>query len=300
MKFLARIDEWGIYHSPNVCFVDPKEDGPDDHDAPEADAADEGAGEGDADLDGNGDEADAEESGEADPEVDDGEEDSGDVDEPAEAEEPPRRRSASEVIRDQKRGRKEALRAAEAARREAEEARREAAEAKRQAEEARRQAAERRQAELAEEEARRLEVMSESEKIAYYRDKDKAEHKREMDGVKFQIWDSTDRVEFRHLADKDPLIAKVRDKVEAEMQARQRQGLPPVAREILANQEIARMARDGLLKTSAAQRERGQQRLRREQVKPPRTRSDVAPPRQRRGQVDEKQARYDRLKDVTL
>ena len=58
--------------------------------------------------------------------------------------------------------------------------------------------------------------MSEGEKIAYYRQKDKQEYEGKLQGVQFQIWDSTDRAEFRQLTREDPLVAKVKDKVTKE------------------------------------------------------------------------------------
>jgi hypothetical protein len=259
---------------------------------------DEGADQGDGDeSDGTGDEADGEESGEGDAKTDDGEDGPSDVDGPDRGTN--QRRSANDVIRDQKRTRKEADRRAEAAERKAEEAERKAAEALRRAEEAERRANERRAQESQEEEARRVELMSETERLAHYRQKDKDEHQREMQGVKFQIWDSTDRQEFRALTREDPLVAQVKDQVEAEFARLSSQGRP-VSRELLATQFIAKKMRERAGKAKTATRARTEERTRRETVRPQRTRSDVAPERQRRGQEDTAAARRKRLEDVQL
>lgn len=293
---MTRIALDGSYRSPNVCFIDDEDIDGDDDTTPAI--PDEGADQGDTDeSDGDGDEADAEGSEDDDAEDDDGEEDSGDVD--RRARETPRRKTANDVIREQKKNRQEATRRAEESDRRAAEAERKAADAERRAEEAERRAGERRAAESAADEAQRLELMTEGEKIAHYRQKDKEEHTREMNGVKFQIWDSTDRQEFRQLTREDPLVAKVKDRVEAEFAKMQAQGRP-VSREILANQFIAKDARDGLVKAKAKTRERTEASERREKVKPTRTRSDVTANRSRRGQEDTAAARRKRLEDVQL
>lgn len=277
---------------------DPKEPTDELDDTPGGDEADEGAGEGEHDeSDGaeGGDGEGSEDSSDADAGTS---EDGGEVEDEGEAE-PPARRSASDVIRANKKARKaEAARAAEADRK-AEEALRRAEAAERRAEEAERRANERRQQESDRAEAERLELMTESEKIDHFRRKDAEAHKREIDGVKFQIWDSTDRTEFRQLVREDPLVAAVRTEVETEFERLKAAGRP-VSREILANQFIARKAREGRLKAGTEQRQRAAAGVRRQTVKPPRTRSDVAGGRQRRGEGDSKEARRERLKDVIL
>lgn len=279
---------------------DPKEPTDELDDATGGDEADEGPGEGEHDesdgAEGDGSE-DAGDASEADAGLsEDGE---GEVAEGEGEAEPPARRSASQVIRDSKKARKaEAARAAEAERR-AEEAQRRADAAEARAREAEQRANERRQQQAEADEAARLELMTESEKIAHYRQKDAEAHKREIDGVKFQIWDSTDRTEFRQLVREDPLVAAVRTEVEAEYE-RLRAAGRPVSREILANQFIAKKAREGRLKAGTAQRERAASSVRRNQVKPPQTRSGTTAGRQRRGEADSKAARFERLKDVQL
>lgn len=207
--------------------------------------------------------------------------------------------SASDVIRANKKARKEADRKATEAASKAEEALRRAEAAERRAEEAERAANARRQAESAEAEAARVELMSESERLNHYRAKDNERHTAEMNGVKFQIWDSTDRSDFRQLVREDPLVAKVKDKVEAEYEKLRAQGRP-VSREILANQEIAKMVRSGRASAGTAQRKRAAEGVQREKVRPQRTRSDVASDRSRRGQEDTAAARKKRLEDVQL
>ena len=267
--------------------LDDEKELPGDDDAPEAGSE---STEGDDDaLDG--DEGDGEDDVSA---GDEPEDDGGEA--PDEVAETPRKRTASDTIRDQKRARKEAEARVAETERKAEER---IAAAERRAEAAERTANERRRAETEAEEAARLELMSESEKIAHYRQKDREEHGREMAGVKFQIWDSTDRMSFERVADKDPLVARVKDKVEVEYQNLVRQGRS-VSREIIANQEIAKMVRDGRLKAATTQRQRAAATVRRETVKPPRTQGDVAPNRARRGETDTKAAREKRLLDVQL
>lgn len=262
-----------------------------DDDAPET--LDDQPGEDDADgLDGDEDGAEDEL-----PAGDEAEDDGGEAPDQVDDERPSR--SPSRIIRDEKKGRKAAETRAEEASRKADEALRRAEAAERRAEDAERRSNERRQAETAEAEAARLELMSESEKIAHYRQKDKEEHGREMAGVKYQIWDSTDRAEFRQLARDEPAIAKVRDQVEAEFQRLAAQGRP-VARELLANQAIAKMVREGRGPAATRQRDGAKKRIDRETVRAPRTRSDVAPQRTRRGEMDEKAARRKRLEGVEL
>ena len=220
---------------------------------------------------------------------------------PDEVDEEPRRRgqTPNERIREAKRAQKEADRKAAETERKLADIEARAAAAERRAEAAERVAQERRQAETAEQEAARLELMSESEKIAHYRQKDKTEFEHRLNGIQFQQWDSTDRMEFRQLARDNPLVAKVKEKVEAEYEALRRQG-KTVSREILAKLELGKMTLDGYKPAAERQRKRAADAVRRETVRAPRTRSDVAGDRQRRGEVDEKAARRKRLEGVEL
>lgn len=274
---------------------DPKDDAELHDDDTIEQEADEGADQPDGEADSDGAEGDV--SDEA-TDGDGGDDRTEDAEEVADGE-PPARRTASEVIRDQKRGRKEATARAEAADRKADEAIKRAEAAERRAEEAERAANARRAEQSAEAEAARVELMSESERLAYYRQKDSETHRRELDGVKFQIWDSTDRADFRALKREDPLVAKVADKVEAEYERLRAQGRP-VSREIIANQEIAKMVRAGRATAGKKQRERADAGVRREKVAAPRSRSDAGSDRQRRGQEDTAEARRKRLENVQL
>lgn len=253
--------------------------------------ADEGAdlpdGETDPDGDG-GDEGDVDQGDGA-----DGGEQGEDAAAIAAREETPRKRTANDVVRDSKRRAKEAEdRAVEADRK--------ATEALRRAEEAERRANERRTAETAEDEARRVELMTSDERAEHNRKKDKEEFQRELNGIKFQNWDSSDRADFRQLCRDNPLFAKVREKTEERFKTMQAAGRA-VSREIIAKQEIADMVIAGRAKVGDSQRQRAAERVRRETTRPTRTRSEVPANRQRRG-VDENSqaARAERLKDVQL
>ena len=262
---------------------DETETGPDpDEGSEDADLGDEGDGEDDLSA---GDEAESE-GGEA--------ETGQDVED-----EKPRKRTLSELHREEKRTRKSLETRAEQLERERGEERRLREAAERRAEDAERRANARQAQETAEQEAARLELMSPDEKVNHFRQKDREEHQREMAGVKFQIWDSTDRTEFRQLVRDDPLVARVKDRVEVEYEKLKAQGRP-VSREILANQEIAKMVREGRLKAADQKRARSEREIRRETVRPPRTRSDVVATRTRRGEVDEREARRKRLEGVEL
>lgn len=294
----ARIDELGQYHSPNICFIAPDEDdtdgGQDDQDG--GAQADEEDGEGDAP---EGDEADGEEGddGESDPDHEGEAEDAGQEGRStrqAVDREAPRRRSTSDVIRDNKRAAKEASAKADEAIRRAEAA-------ERRAEAAERAATERRQSETQEQERLRLDSMTTEERYDYNLRKQDEAHRNELNGVKFQIWDSADQRKFDRLVDRDPLIARVQDKVEAEIRRRQAAREPPVEREIIANQEIAKMMRARRVPAGERQRSRGAERVQRETARPVRARGNEAPPaRARRGNEDTPAARRARLADVQI
>jgi hypothetical protein len=290
----ARIDELGQYRSPNICFIDDEDDrdgGQDDQDGgPEADEED---GDGDA---AEGDEADGEEDGEGEGDADhEGEAEDGRQESRSSRQEVERARPrrADEVIRDNKRAAKEALARAEQAERRAEAA-------ERAAERAERAATERRASETAESERLRLDSMTTEERYDYNLRKQDEAHRTELNGVKFQIWDSSDRAAFRDLAREDPLIGRVKDKVEAEFQRLRKEGRP-VEREIIANQEIAKMMRAQRVAAGTRQKARGADRVQRETAKPVRARGNEAPPaRARRGQEDTPAARRARLMDVQI
>ncbi len=291
----SRIGLMGEYLSPNVCFIEGDDDdadagggkGADDADADDAadDADDADAEDGDADE--GADDADAD----GDDGADDGE--GGRAAKVEDDDEKPRKRGASEVIRENKRR-------AQDAERKADEAIRRAEAAERRVEEAERRANERRQQETAEQEAARVELMSESERVAHYRQKDREEHQRDMNGMKFQMWDTADQTKFDRLVDRDPLVAKVADDVEKELRRLRSEGRPPVERAILADLLIGRMVRAERGKAKTKQTRRGEESVRRETTKPARTRSGAPASRQRRGQEDTAAARRRRLEDVRI
>ena len=274
---------------------DPKEPTPHAEDTNDIEGhdPDEGSGESDGETDVDGDEGDdtehAEDAAEATPGAEE------EVSPPAQ----PARRSASDVIRAEKKARKDFEARAATAQAERDQARQRAEAAERRAEAAERAAQERRAEQTREAEAARLETMTESERIAHYRQKDREEFQQEVNGLKFQQWDSTDRMEFRQLVREDPAVARVRDKVEVEFERLRAQGRP-VAREILANQEIAKLYRAELGKSGTKQRERAAAGVKRETVRPRQTRSDVPAERTRRSGGDEKEARLNRIKDLQL
>lgn len=264
-----------------MAIDDEDKHGPEDiEDALDEDEG-EGVAEGDEDEDRDGDD-------EADEDVGGSEE--------RRAEEPEVRvkpkRGASEVIRENKRRANEATRKADEALRRAEAA-------ERRADEAERRVNERRQNESAEAEAARVELMSESERVSYYRTKDRQEYEGKLQGVQFQIWDGNDRAEFRQLTREDPLVAKVKDKVEAEYERLKAQGRP-VSRELIANQEIAKMVRDNRQRAKTKQMRRADEGIRRETTRPTRARSEAPTDRQRRGREDTPEARRKRLEGVIL
>lgn len=282
----ARIDELGQYRSPNVCFIDDEDDnGPDDVE----EVADEGGEADDPDENDEGEDG----AEEGDDRQDDETRAAQETDRAEGArEEQPRRRGASDVIRESKKRAKEAeerLVAADRAR--------EAAE--RRAEDAERRANERRQVETEAQERERLAVMTEDERVAHYRQKDRAESDEKFRRLEYQTWNSSDRVEFRELCREDPLMARVKDKVEAKFEELRAKG-QNVQREIIANQEIALMFRAQRKAQGTKQRTRGAETVRRETTRPARARSDAPSTRTRRGQEDTKEARFERIKDVSL
>ena len=212
---------------------------------------------------------------------------------------PRQRRTASDVVRDAKKARQAAEQAARERETEAAALRAELAAERRRAEAAENRQNAERARETAEQEAARIELMSPDEKISYYRDKDRNEHRNEITGLQRQIWESTDRAAFRDLCRENPLVAKVKDAVEKRFNELAAQGRP-VSREVLADLELGRSLREKGPQAAQRQRERAAAGVRRETVRPPRNRSDVAPDRQRRAAVDEKAARAARLADVTL
>lgn len=206
---------------------------------------------------------------------------------------PPKKRPISEVIRDSK----QRAKAAEA---KAAAAESKAAEALRRAEEAERRATERRAQETEEAERQRVELMSESERLDHYRKKDKDEYDKKYNAVQFQVWDSTDRMEFRQLLRDEPALAQVKDETETEFERLKAAGRP-VSREILANQFLARLYRKQALKAPAKQRKAAEAGVRAQTVKPPQTRSNVTAERRQRGaKEDTAEARGKRLEGVIL
>lgn len=288
VRGLTRIDEGGFYWSPNICFA-----GPDDEDTASGekhedvedalDDEDEGADLADGEEDDDGDAG------------DEGREDDERDAEARRAEEPDlrvKKRSASDVIRDNKRAAKEATRKADEAMRRAEVA-------ERRAEAAERSANERRQAETAAERAARRELMSDGERYAADLEEVKQSHAAELNGVKFQVWDATDSSKFERLCDRHQVYDRIRDKVEDRYADLARQG-KATSREVIAKFMLGEMMVANAGRAKTKQTRRADEGIRRETTKPTRARSTVAPDRQRRGQEDTAEARRRRLEGVTL
>lgn len=291
----ARIDEFGNYRSPNVCFIAPDEE--DDfhggeEDGGQADGEDEGSDLPEEDGDEDGDDEDGEG---ADHEEEQGAETGRDEEgrsRPVDRDGGTRRRSASDVIRETKREAKEAKARAEAAERRAEEA-------ARRAETAERSVNERRQAESAEQERDRVALMTDAERYEHYRTKDRQESDRRFGQLQFETWEREDKREFRDLCRDEPLYGKVKDRVE-ELYERMKGMGKPVGREILAKQAIADMVLERSKTAKTKQQRRGAESVRRETTRPARAAGGVASPRARRGNEDTPEARRRRLENITI
>lgn len=286
---LSRIVD-GEYLSPNICFIDEDKETSDHGDTEnEADDENEGPEESDETENEDGDESEVESDGDGDEEG--AEDDQGGT--ARQVDEKPKRKGASEVIRENKRARQESDRKADEALRRAEAA-------ERRAEAAERTANERRATESKEAREARLAVMSPEERFEVLRQEDREAHTQELNSVKFQIWDSTDKAEFRQLVREDPLVAKVQEKVEAKYAELQRSGRP-VSREILADIEVGKMMRASQKSAGTKQRRKAEEGVRRETVKSKQvTRSESAPNRARRGQENTREARAKRLEGVLI
>lgn len=288
---VSRITADGLYRSPNVCFADGDE-GP-EHEVveAEADGEDEGSGEPEGDeqvVDGGEDD-------------EGGQEDLGGSEEGSE-EGAPRgvETSRGRTFRDEKKERKAAQLRAEAAERKAEEIQRRADAAERRADEAERRAEARGRQENEAAEAARVELMSDGERFAHFRQKDRQESDARLAGIQAQIWNSNDVAKFERLVDRDPLVAKVREKVEAEFEKLLAVGRQ-VPREVLANIKVGEMVRANAAAAKTKQRTRGQESIRRETTKPVRSRGAAPAERQRRGaEEDTREARKKRLLDVSF
>lgn len=209
-----------------------------------------------------------------------------------EVEDKPRKRGASDVIRENKKRAKESesREAAATLRAEAAERRAEAAE---------RAANDRRQTESAEARANRLAQMSPEERFDALRAEDRQSFSAEINSLKFQGWDQSDSAKFDRLVDRDPLVARVADKVEAEYQKLSAQGRP-VSREILADIQVGKMMRANQKTAGTKQRKKAAEGVKRETVQPRRASGDAPASRGRRGQEDTPEARRKRLEGVFL
>lgn len=283
----GRITADGLYRSPNICFAGP-EDTENGEVQDEAHGEDEGAGEpeGDEVVDG----AEDDEGGQEDL---GGSEEGSEEGAPGRVEAEPRRRGASDVIRENKRLARENQERADRLEREL-------ADQRRRTEDAERRANERRSQESEAAEAARLELMSDGERAAHYRQKDRQEYQQQLSGIQLQIWDSSDSAKFERLVDKDPLVAKVRDKVEVEFERLKTMGRQ-VPREVLANIKVGEMVRANAASAKTKQNRRGQESIRRETTKPVRARGAAPADRQRRGsEENSREARRKKLEDVTF
>jgi hypothetical protein len=281
LALMSQFDTLGRHHAPGICFAEPDEGeeaggGGGEGGAEEGQgAAEDGAEEGDEEAE------EGDEEGEGDEAEDEGEEDA----EAEEAEERPAARSgrANERIR------------------------RLAAENKRLKESERRfnemlgrgprsdqpdPAAARRQYE--EEEKRRLDEATQAEQLGntgavarYW-----ANHTLRETGARIQqsenrAFERDDKRDFRQICREDGISASLRDWVEENIQTARANGNFALTREALLNHRLGQLARAGKAERLGRQQERGNRRILRQTVKPPRGGSDQPRPTGRRKRESE-------------
>lgn len=183
--------------------------------------------------------------------------------------------------------------------------RREAREAKEAAQNAQRELAELRAAaqgrqtqEQQELERQRVALMDPEEKTGYLLNRQAETTRREIDALKFQMQDASDRSGFEGLCARNPAFDAVRDEVEKGLRD-MRNGGGNTSRENLAifligKRAIERAGKGGKAKQAA----KGQQRVQSQRVAAPAGRSDVTGA-QRRGS-DDKSARKSRLENLDI
>ncbi len=147
------------------------------------------------------------------------------------------------------------------------------------------------------EETERVAVMTDSERFDYYRQKDRAELGREIGTLKFQLGDTADRTAFENLCARTPALSAIRDEVEARLAAERRNGIN-VPRETVAKFLRGERALQRASGAKTRQAKNGAVRIEREKGRPSNSRGDVQRTEARGG--DDKQKRYDRLKDLSI
>lgn len=149
----------------------------------------------------------------------------------------------------------------------------------------------------AEAEATRLAMMSPEERIEYRIAQQEERHSRELAQVRFETTDRADVQSFEALCRRNPAAARLKDRVEQALAGERQRGFnyprETVLKVLIGEQALKNAPRA----QNAAQRQAADQRGR-QAARPGAGRSDVASQGGRRG--DEKQQRYERLKDVNI
>lgn len=119
-----------------------------------------------------------------------------------------------------------------------------------------------------EEEARRLEYMSEPERVAYYVNKATSQQLNEVNQLKAMMQFQADATAFQSFLSANPTLRKYADRVEEEFERRASKG-SPTGRQLLIKEMIA----DEVIRNSSRAvrqaKQRGQENIRRQQSAPP-------------------------------
>lgn len=123
--------------------------------------------------------------------------------------------------------------------------------------------------------AQRLALLTPEERITEELRDAKQSFARDMQVVRFQSEDSSDRAAYEAKATVDPLYAKWRPKVDAELAELRRQGMN-VSRERLMYYLIGKAAVEGRQAVKGSQRAEGRRRVEQQRTRPANSGSDVA------------------------
>ena len=145
-------------------------------------------------------------------------------------------------------------------------------------------------------EAEKLALMTAEERMEYRLNKSLEGHRREIAAAQFQTRDIQDKGVFEVAAAKNPLIARFGERVEKELTKLRQQG-GNADRLVVAQFLIGKAVMDKSAKATTSQKQKGQQAIRRETVRSPRSGSDTGSVR-REGATTEAQRR--RIENLSI
>ena len=149
-------------------------------------------------------------------------------------------------------------------------------------------------------EQERMALMDPDQRTQYLLGRQGQQFQSQINELRFQTWDASDKVKFDGMASRSPALASVADEVERVLAAERAAGRSGANRETIAAYVIGQRALARAGRAKAKQSKTGRERLAQQSARPAGGSSDVAAPGRKGGRDDSIEALERRLRGVKV